>query len=89
MDTPTKKVPLDPAHVAELLRRCPKRMRTYFVLNFFCGIRPAELSRLRVEHINLDSNLVWVSADVAKVRGKRAVCPDRRERPEMATCDAC
>jgi integrase len=50
-----------------------RRMLPYVAIGLFCGLRRAELERLRWEHVNLDESTVIVLSKSAKTRQRRVV----------------
>lgn len=50
-----------------------RRMLPYVAIGLFCGLRRAELERLRWEHVNLDEATVIVLSKSAKTRQRRVV----------------
>ena len=74
---PNEPVALDLAACRRLLGAATEykhgRLLPYFVLALFCAIRPAELSRISWDDVDLENLHVRIGSKVAKMRGRRLV----------------
>jgi integrase len=64
---------LTPEQVARLLESASEEMLPYFAIGAFCGLRSAELERLKWENVDFDTGLIEVTAKSSKTAARRFV----------------
>lgn len=72
VDAKTPRI-LTPPECVACWESAPTLCRPYIVLALYCGIRPAEVTRLEWSDISLENRLVQISAAASKVRSRRMV----------------
>ncbi len=62
-----------PAEVTRFMQQCPERIRAAMAIQFFSGLRSAEVLRLTWDKVNLLEGHIDISAGVAKTAARRLV----------------
>jgi integrase len=78
---------LSPSDAASLLAHCPDEILPGVVLQLFCGLRNAEVEKIKWEAVDLTQGIVTIGAGIAKTNSRRVVTIPENAGAWLASCD--